>query len=58
MPTTTNHDNQIAAFLARQPYVDSATKSSDEPQVIFKGALDLDVVQENNLVQAALKYRE
>lgn len=58
MPTTTNHDNQIAAFLARQPYVDAATKSSDEPQVIFKGALDLDVVQENNLVQAALKYRE
>lgn len=58
MPTTTNHDNQIAAFLARQPYVDAATKSSDEPQVIFKGALDLDVVQENNLVTAALKYRE
>lgn len=49
-----NYDSQIAAFLARQPYVDDQT-GADEPQVIFRGALELDRAQEQSFVDDTFK---
>lgn len=51
---TTCHDSQIAAFLARQPYLPDRT-GAEEPQVIFRGALELDRDQEQALVDDTFK---
>jgi hypothetical protein len=49
-----NFDSQIAAFLSRLPYEAEPTLAANEPQVIFRGALELDRDQEAALVQSTM----
>lgn len=52
-------DSQIAAFLSRLPAHQIADGDDDQsPKVIFRGALELDVYQEQALVDACLKWKD
>jgi hypothetical protein len=50
MSTAANFDSQIAAFLARLPNQADQT-GAEEPQVIFRGDLELDREREDHMVQ-------
>lgn len=45
-----NLDSQLAAFLAREPY-EALVDGPDEPQVIFRGALELNREKEMHMVE-------
>ncbi len=55
--TSLANDSQIAGFLERLPANYDAT-GSDEPMVIFRGAMDLSREQENFLVAEAIRWAE
>ncbi len=52
-----SQDSQIAAFLERQPLT-PLDADANEPIVIFRGALELDRLQEDRMVNAALQYKQ
>lgn len=52
-----NVDSQIAAFLQRVPYAPNV-EAPNEPQVIFRGALELTLEQEQFLVTSCLRWKE